>query len=455
MSSNTKHIAQAAAPAMAGAPQLRSRLLQRKCACGSHTPAGAPCKTCGEQTKPALQARLQVGAVDDPLEAEADRVSEQVLAAPPHQHGGPGKAAHAAPRIQRFSQRPAAAGSDVVPGSVEQVLSGAGRALDAPLRRDMEQRFGRDFSGVRVHADGAAARSAQDIHARAYTAGKQLVFGAGQFAPSTTEGRRLLAHELTHVVQQSAAGLAGGAGRLLQRAPLKIVGADVSAALQPEERRAAASCAIDCDGASIGTLHAMPLFFHASRGPVLPDATGADGIGAALHFIRGSGAIPAGNACSTCTDYKIIQILKTNQTSDARAKESYVDNAGGATPFYGDFGKSGKGEHAIPAKYADAGEKVRSTQSIYDTPFRAAAKLTALGAKNLTWNAESCVACIKPGKDKLLGCTSYGFKRDWDATRSAHGPVQPVSPACLARPSAHFVATLKADTTTSSYDFEV
>ena len=67
----------------------------------------------------------------------------------------------------------------------------------------MGQRFGHDFSRVRVHSGGAAEQSARDVNANAYTVGHNIVFGAGRFAPGTHEGRRLIAHELTHVVQQS------------------------------------------------------------------------------------------------------------------------------------------------------------------------------------------------------------------------------------------------------------
>lgn len=68
----------------------------------------------------------------------------------------------------------------------------------------MEQRFGHDFASVRVHTGSAAAQSAQDVNARAYTVGNDIVFGTNQFAPGSLEGRRLLAHELTHVAQQAS-----------------------------------------------------------------------------------------------------------------------------------------------------------------------------------------------------------------------------------------------------------
>ena len=88
------------------------------------------------------------------------------------------------------------------PPSVQDVLGAPGRQLDRPTRSFFESRFGYDFGQVRVHADAKAAESARSVHALAYTVGRDVVFGAGQYAPDTTAGRRLLAHELTHVIQQ-------------------------------------------------------------------------------------------------------------------------------------------------------------------------------------------------------------------------------------------------------------
>ncbi|MFJ2578033.1 DUF4157 domain-containing protein [Kitasatospora aureofaciens] len=92
------------------------------------------------------------------------------------------------------------------PQAVHDVLGTPGVPLDSGARAALEPRFGRDFSQVRVHADAASGASAQAVGARAYTVGQDIVFAAGRYAPGTAEGRRLLAHELTHVVQQSAAG---------------------------------------------------------------------------------------------------------------------------------------------------------------------------------------------------------------------------------------------------------
>ena len=101
----------------------------------------------------------------------------------------------------------------IAPPIIHEVLAGSGRPLDSDTRAFMEERFDRDFSRVRVHADARAAESARDVGAHAYTVGSHVVFGAGQYLPSTARGRRLMAHELTHVVQQSGhgSGAPGGA----------------------------------------------------------------------------------------------------------------------------------------------------------------------------------------------------------------------------------------------------
>ncbi|HJV61278.1 MAG TPA: DUF4157 domain-containing protein [Albitalea sp.] len=93
---------------------------------------------------------------------------------------------------------------DVAPPEVHEALRGPARALPAGEREWAEHRFGRSFDGVRIHDDTQASRSARALHAEAYTVGRDIVFGPGRYAPGTSAGRRLLAHELTHVVQQGA-----------------------------------------------------------------------------------------------------------------------------------------------------------------------------------------------------------------------------------------------------------
>ncbi|HEY9852401.1 MAG TPA: DUF4157 domain-containing protein [Leptolyngbyaceae cyanobacterium] len=138
------------------ATPIRSGLLQRKCACGNSTSLTGKCSECEKKRLP-LQRR------------PTDR----------------------------------AEGSPVAP-IVHEVLNSPGQPLDPDTRIFMESRFGHDFSQVRVHTDAKAARSAQTIQALAYTVKPDIVFGLGQYAPQTIEGSRLLAHELVHIVQQTA-----------------------------------------------------------------------------------------------------------------------------------------------------------------------------------------------------------------------------------------------------------
>ncbi|MEK8033833.1 DUF4157 domain-containing protein [Ideonella sp. DXS29W] len=103
-------------------------------------------------------------------------------------------------------QRSAGSDAQSLPPLVKDTLNSPGSPLDAATRADMEPRFGRDFSAVRVHTDGHAAASARDLDALAFTAGQDVVFAAGHYAPQTSRGRKLLAHELAHVAQPQAAG---------------------------------------------------------------------------------------------------------------------------------------------------------------------------------------------------------------------------------------------------------
>jgi hypothetical protein len=211
-------------------PQARHGLatFQRKCDCGAHTPGGGSCERCAGG-RGRLQHKLSIGAANDPLEHEADRVADQVLAAP-----SPGRIAAAPARIQRLAPQGAEA-SDAVPVSVDQTLRGGGRPLDRVTRDDMEQRFGHDFSQVRVHDDGAAQRSAREVNARAYTVGNAIVFGAGEYAPRSASGRHLLAHELTHTIQQGAPVLrakpvraeTGGRAAAAAPAPKPVCGPEI------------------------------------------------------------------------------------------------------------------------------------------------------------------------------------------------------------------------------------
>jgi hypothetical protein len=139
-----------------------------------------------------IQEKLKAGAIDDPREHEADRVADRVF----------GPTAGASPAI---STRGSAALGQQAPAQVSRALKDPGAPLDGRTRTFFEPRFGRDFSHVRVHTGAAAAQSASAIGAVAYTVGPDVVFAEGRYAPATPSGRRLLAHELAHTLQQSFA----------------------------------------------------------------------------------------------------------------------------------------------------------------------------------------------------------------------------------------------------------
>ncbi|NJM40844.1 MAG: DUF4157 domain-containing protein [Anaerolineae bacterium] len=164
-----------------------------------------------------LQAKLVVGEADDPAEDEADRVADEVMRMPDAatqtlQRCACGGAAEpdgecAACKAQRLEVQRKSEASEVgaAPAIVDAVLRSPGQPLDAQTRRFMEPRFGHDFSNVRVHIGDTAARSAQAVRAKAYTVGQDVVFGEGEHAPGSAGGKALLAHELTHTIQQTAA----------------------------------------------------------------------------------------------------------------------------------------------------------------------------------------------------------------------------------------------------------
>jgi hypothetical protein len=196
---------------------------------GDGTQAGAPIAlphTIGNQTMQrvlhsAIRTKLRVSMPGDSDEQDADRVSDQVMRMPEPSLqracscGGTCPTCRSASdeNLQLKRTQAAESGAAAVPPIVHDALRSPGHPLDLSTRAFMEPRFGYDFSQVRVHSGAVAERSAQDLDAHAFTVGHDIVFGAGRLSPSTEDGRRLIAHELTHVVQQ------GDAAPVIRRQP--------------------------------------------------------------------------------------------------------------------------------------------------------------------------------------------------------------------------------------------
>jgi hypothetical protein len=209
-------IRQKASPRRASRISPQNKTLAAQAVRGDWNPAYTHHTGAGNQatSQRRLQAKLAVGSVNDPLEHEADQVAEQVMRVPdPKASIGAAPplinrkcAACADEEANTLQAKPDGMSQLVdsdVSGIVHDVLRSPGDPLDASARDFMETRFHHDFSRVRVHADAAAAASARSVNSLAYTVGDHIIFGAGQYAPGTLAGKRLLAHELTHAVQQS------------------------------------------------------------------------------------------------------------------------------------------------------------------------------------------------------------------------------------------------------------
>ena len=185
-----------------------------------------------------IQAKLTLNTPGDRYEQEADRVSEQVMRMPKPQLqracscGGEGskwrtkQAGQKHGGLQTKRVESGDFGETSAPSNVDEVSGSSGRSLDAATRAFMEPRFGYDFSKVRIHTNDGAAESAQAVNALAYTVGNNIFFRVGQYAPSSSDGQELLAHELAHVVQQDGGQTShdGDGGRHgISRAPTSVI----------------------------------------------------------------------------------------------------------------------------------------------------------------------------------------------------------------------------------------
>ncbi|HEY2858183.1 MAG TPA: DUF4157 domain-containing protein, partial [Terracidiphilus sp.] len=213
------------------------------------------------RTSPRVQPKLEIGAVDDPLEAEADRAAAHVMRMPASQPSQDDTASvlrrkcASCEKEEKIHPKSApqpgnhTAGEGQAPPIVEQALNSPGQPLDATTRAFFEPRFGADFRGVRVHSDSVARDSAGAVNALAYAARNHIVLGSS----ANTGVSPLLAHELAHVVQQDAAPTSNHATaeNSIHRAPDPQAG-QATAAQQPDAQQqagqqAAAQKPTDCE----------------------------------------------------------------------------------------------------------------------------------------------------------------------------------------------------------------
>jgi hypothetical protein len=175
-----------------------------------------------------IQCKLSVGAVDDPLETEADAIADKVMRMPESSfiqrkcfQCEDEETAQRKPLASFIQKKEMSGNNTVASDSVSAKIGstrGSGNTLDTTTKSFMESRFGADFSGVRIHTGDYAAQLSSDLQAQAFTVGNDIYFNSGKYTPESSSGRYLLAHELTHTLQQ------GGSGKLVQRTSARVTG---------------------------------------------------------------------------------------------------------------------------------------------------------------------------------------------------------------------------------------
>ena len=183
--------------------------------------------------KPAIQKKLSVGSANDSYEVEADQVADKVMKMSEHSpqvtHTGAlvqRKCAHCeqeeklqmkplAESISPLIQLSSSESGGVAPDHVENQINsskGGGNSMDHGTKTFMESRFGTDFSNVKIHTGSEAVQMSRELCAQAFAVGNDIYFNEGKYSPNSDSGKHLLAHELTHTIQQS-----GGVGRKIQK----------------------------------------------------------------------------------------------------------------------------------------------------------------------------------------------------------------------------------------------
>lgn len=338
-------------------------------------------------------------------------------------------------------------GSDVS-GVVSRGLAGGGQPLDARTRAFMEPRFGHDFSGVRVHTDAAASQSAEAVAARAYTVGGDIAFRAGEYSPGGSGGQHLLAHELTHVVQQGAAGglgaqrspvaeglgaqrspMAGGAsGSLVQRDPAPApasatpTAAPGPAAATPNQA-APTNAKTPVPTASVNEMvqaiivqyqgifekqmlavQQLEADFAKADEPSTTDFIIQSGVqfalGAALGALATSIATWAGNATGDVILKRALKSaepagmltaedIATYDTAEARATAMSLATKGG--DWLG-----GKAKEQVPKVYASISSSLKETQKFLEAHKLSLINLKVEAQKDLLLNVAPALEAMKP-----------------------------------------------------------
>jgi hypothetical protein len=280
-----------------------------------------------------MQPKLRVGPVDSPYEREADRIGNEVLERgvplprEPSSKAGPGFPAGASPP-----------GVEAPPGLAHHLLGlSGGLSLPDELRASAESRLGRDLRGVRIHTGGEAGKLARQLDARAFTVGRDVVFGDGEYHPETRTGRGLVVHELVHVAQQASPFLAGGGTAVAQRKP------DESSLTKVEMTFDGVDLIVLDDGTEIARFSATsgrPTPVKEAHAKLCGGTTDENYVNNPRYVaIKDHGAIPEGRYTISPTAIESFTTAEQVELLDAAARGEKNIKIGGTTIHAGDWGR--------------------------------------------------------------------------------------------------------------------
>jgi hypothetical protein len=343
------------------------------------------------------------------------------------------------------------------PPIVHDTLRASGVPLEISVRGDMERRFGRDLSDVRVHTDSQAAQSAHAVNALAYTVGPHIAFGAGRYAPHTVAGRRTLAHELTHVLQQRGASSdsplrIGPSGDASEQEAERVAASVATGAAGPVQVRARSSMQMlrrqqagvteaIADGSLRPVTGVHGVTFEADN------CFGIEGCGVSFHFTRayvgeyvpGIGENPRRGAhvlirmnhdpaCGSCETLEVIQVMRDIRKNARGELEAYApptlhpshrrrsgwDSPRGAAASRGwrvdAIAESRGGYDATDPFYSHtpvgASGSGGDNAVILDTPW------SFSNARNVGKQFQTCLICVDGTRRSALGCVQWGYYID-------------------------------------------
>ena len=325
-----------------------------------------------------VQAKYAVSEPGDAFEAEADRMADQVVSQAPSESQSffnPSSPSLVQRRSEDYIQeKPLAENitpvmlkadekdkeiipkSEANPGFSEMEtenqiagLSGNGNQIDPEIRSGMEQRFGADFSGVKIHSDSSAAALSNRLGAHAFTTGNDIFFNSGKYSPETLSGKHLLAHELTHTIQQGANSKRIGK-QAIQRWPWDTLTPEETLANEKREFRSRnygpityTQAAVSGSGFEAGYSPATSILNITVRGKVRFADTlsgGTGGYSSSNSFMNSAGFIPIMNALPPEVQARILPYFQWTEDQKQIHLIRFRDNLAAATALWQNTGMS-------------------------------------------------------------------------------------------------------------------